>query len=99
MAMRPCPRVPLREGALHGDGALQRPRRRPERGHDPPPHRLPLGAAVGGKRLAYDALVLPQHLPRPDVAELLGEGGRAFDVSKEDRTIYGVCGAGAVWHY
>src|SRR3990172_4835247 len=85
MAMRPYPRVPLREGALHGDGALQRLRRRAERRHESVTHRLHLGAAVGGERLADDAFVLAQHLPRPGVAEALGEGGGAFDVREEDR--------------
>ena len=72
------------ERALYGDGALQSPHRRGERGHEAVAHRLHLGAAVGAEALAGDALVLPQDLARLRVAQALGEGGGAFDVGEED---------------
>src|SRR3990172_811364 len=84
MAMRPYTRAPLLPRLLDGDGALQRPRRRAERRHEAVAHRLHLEAAVCGERLADDALVLAQHLPRPGVAEALGEDGGAFDVREQN---------------
>src|SRR3990172_13232181 len=82
--MRPYPSVPLLERRLDGNGALQRLRRRGERGHEAVAHGLDLGAAVGAQALAGDALVLPQHLPRLFIAQPLGEGCGALDVSEED---------------
>src|SRR3972149_1842229 len=78
-------RVPLREGALHGDGALQRAPGGAERGHEAVAHRLRPGAAVGGEALPDDALMLAEEFAGLGVAEALGEGGGALDVGEEDR--------------
>src|SRR3970282_2610810 len=84
MAMRPYPRIPLRERLLYSDGALHCLRRRAEGGHEAVAHRLDFRAAVGLQRLPYDALVLSQDFARPGVAKAFGQGGGAVDIGEQD---------------
>src|SRR2546422_6724358 len=76
---RPYARVPFLERPLQRDGALHRPRHRPERCHEPVTHRLHFRAAVLLEDVAGDRLVLAED----GAAALVAEAGHHLGVSDE----------------
>ena len=74
----------LRKGLLHGNGTLQRAGGRGEGDHEAVAHRLQLRAAVRLKRVAHDALLDAEQLPRLGVAKALCQCGRLLHIGEED---------------
>src|SRR5205823_1579078 len=60
---------------LDSDGALERPRRGAERGHETVAHRLDLASPVRLQRLTRDPLVFAQHIARCGVAQTVRKRG------------------------
>src|SRR5439155_10092064 len=76
--------ISLSERPLECNRTLYRAGGGGEPGHEAVAHRFHLGAAVRVERLAGQALMLAQHLPRAFVAQPLVERGGAFDVGEYD---------------